>query len=164
MRLKNSIMIILFFVVLLLPLSAQRKSDIASAEDGPVSVERISEDILSQGRIAIYDIHFPPEKADILPESSDALANIAEFLNAHRDRKFFVVGHTAATGLFFADMSLSMDRAQRVVEELVESYGVEEDQLLSWGVAALCPVVSNKTDEGMARNRRIELVEAVSGW
>ncbi len=133
--------------------------EVESAQAGLVSVDSITDNISADGHVAIYDIRFAPDKADLLPESSEALTNIAEFLNANPDRKFFVVGHAAGTGVFLVEMSLSMDRAQAVVEELVANYGVDEDQLFSWGVGALCPVASNKTEEGRALNRRVELVE-----
>jgi OOP family OmpA-OmpF porin len=42
--------------------------------------------------------------------------------------------------------------------ELIAKYGVARDQLAAYGVGALCPVASNKSEEGAAKNRRVEIV------
>ncbi len=56
-------------------------------------------------------------------------------------------------------MELSKRRAEAVVKELVERYGIKSDRLRAFGVGPLAPVASNSTEEGRAKNRRVELVE-----
>jgi OOP family OmpA-OmpF porin len=46
-----------------------------------------------------------------------------------------------------------------VVRELVTKYGISPDRLKAYGVGSLAPIASNKTEEGRAMNRRVELVE-----
>ena len=72
--------------------------------------------------------------------------------------KLFVVGHTDSDGKLEANMKLSSDRAASVVKALIEN-GIQAARLKSSGVGPYCPVESNRTEEGKAKNRRVELVE-----
>lgn len=56
-------------------------------------------------------------------------------------------------------MKLSQARADAVVMALTSKYGIVSTRLKAYGVGPLAPVASNKTDEGRAKNRRVELVE-----
>ncbi|HDY87706.1 MAG TPA: OmpA family protein [bacterium] len=108
--------------------------------------------------MAVYDIHFEADKAEIKSDSKQALTNIADFLKSHSDRHFIIVGHAAGVGDFEAGMELSEKRAKAVLNELITKNGVDKDQLKSYGVDALCPLASNATDDGKAKNRRVEIV------
>src|SRR5690606_24935816 len=66
------------------------------------------------GRVAIHDIQFATGKADILPESSETIGNVAKLLQDHPDLKLLVEGHTDNTGDFQKNMQLSKDRAAAV--------------------------------------------------
>ena len=72
--------------------------------------------------------------------------------------KLLVVGHTDNVGGFPSNMDLSQRRAAAVVGALVQR-GIGRDRLARYGVSFASSVASNKTDEGRARNRRVELVE-----
>ena len=133
--------------------------EVEAVETGLVSATNISEDISATGHIAIYDVRFSADKADILPESAEALAIVADFLKANADQQFIVVGHAAGVGDFDSGMKLSRERAKAVMDELVSKYGVAGNQLEAYGVGALCPVASNNTEEGAAKNRRVEIVK-----
>jgi outer membrane protein OmpA-like peptidoglycan-associated protein len=56
-------------------------------------------------------------------------------------------------------VKLSQARAQSVVGELVSKHGIAAGRLIAFGAGPYAPVASNKTDEGRAKNRRVELVE-----
>ncbi len=51
------------------------------------------------------------------------------------------------------------ERADAIINSLVANYGISADRLKAHGVASLAPVASNDTEEGKARNRRVELVK-----
>jgi len=87
------------------------------------------------------------------------LAIIADYLKENSGKKFLVVGHTDNTGDFNANVTLSNERAKAVIEKLVTEHGIEQTQLIPYGVGSVSPQMSNATDEGKARNRRVELVE-----
>ncbi len=124
-----------------------------------VTLNVLNEGIADKGKIAIYDIYFDTGKSDVKNESSNALAIIAEYLKEYPDKKFAVVGHTDNTGDVNANVTLSKDRAKAVIEKLVAEHGIDRAQLMAYGVGSFSPQMSNATDEGKARNRRVELVE-----
>ncbi|MFN2396529.1 MAG: OmpA family protein [Bacteroidales bacterium] len=124
-----------------------------------VTLNVLNEGIADKGKIAIYDIYFDTGKSEVKNESNSALAIIADYLKDNPDKKFIIVGHTDNTGDFDANVTLSNDRAKAVIEKLVAEYGIEQAQLIPYGVGSVSPQMSNATDEGKARNRRVELVE-----
>lgn len=126
---------------------------------GLVTAKLLTEQIDKKGHLALDGIFFETGKAALTDKSSLALNNIAEYLNAHKNSNFFIVGHTDNVGNFASNMTLSENRAKTVMNELISKYGVNPNQLKAYGVANLLPVTSNKTDEGKARNRRVEIVE-----
>jgi len=133
--------------------------EIKLMETGLIKAEDIYEGIKKEGHIAIYSIYFDFDRADIKPESKPALDAIAKFLRDHPEIKLYVVGHTDNIGSLEYNMDLSKRRAEAVIKELVEKYGIEKERLKGFGVGPLSPVASNKTEEGRAKNRRVELVE-----
>lgn len=123
-----------------------------------VSASEIDKSLTDSGKVAIYGIHFDTAKADIKPESRPSLEQIAEFLKGQPDVRLHVVGHTDSVGSFNSNLALSRRRAEAVTAALVAEYGIDSGRLTSNGVASLAPVASNATDEGRAKNRRVELV------
>ncbi|MFO7575252.1 MAG: OmpA family protein [Bacteroidales bacterium] len=124
-----------------------------------VSLTVMNEGIAEKGKIAIYDIYFDMGKSEVKNESDNALSIIASYLNDNPDKKFLIVGHTDNTGDFNANVSLSNARANAVIEKLVSTFGINKAQVIPYGVGSASPQMSNATDEGKARNRRVELVE-----
>ncbi len=133
--------------------------EVEAVETGFVSAANISKDISMQGYIAIYDIHFDTGKSEINPTSAMSLKNIAEFLNTQTEKKYLIVGHTDNVGDFDANIQLSTERANAIVNELITKYGVSADLLKPTGAGSMSPVATNSTDEGKAKNRRVEIVE-----
>lgn len=116
-------------------------------------------DLKSTGHVAVYDIYFDTGKSVVKPESDAALDEIAKLLNADAGLKVYVVGHTDNVGGMDYNMKLSQTRAEAVMNALVGKYGIATARLKSYGVASLAPVASNDTEEGRAKNRRVELVK-----
>lgn len=123
-----------------------------------VSASEIEKSIAESGRVTLYGILFDFNKSDIKDESRPALDEIAKFLEADSERKLHVVGHTDAVGGFDFNLKLSKARANAVVSELVERYGIAAGRLKGNGVGMLAPIATNGTEEGRAKNRRVELV------
>jgi OmpA-OmpF porin, OOP family len=123
-----------------------------------VSADEMSQAIASKGRVALYGILFDFNKADIKPESRPALEEIARLLKQDPDLKLHVVGHTDNVGGYEFNLGLSKRRADAVVAALAKDYGITAKRLTPNGVAYLAPVAVNTTEEGRAKNRRVELV------
>ena len=119
----------------------------------------LSKGVAAEGHIAVYGILFDTGKAEIKPESSGAIAEIAKLLVENPSLKLHVVGHTDNQGKVAANMSLSQARAKAVMNVLVKKHGVSLSRLGAYGVGPYAPVASNRNDEGRAKNRRVELVE-----
>jgi outer membrane protein OmpA-like peptidoglycan-associated protein len=109
--------------------------------------------------VAIYGILFDTGKADLTPASGPALVEIAKLLKANAGLKVCVVGHTDMVGDLATNVTLSQARAQAVVSALVSQHGIVGSRLIPFGAGPYSPVASNKTEEGRAKNRRVELVE-----
>ena len=89
------------------------------------------------------------------------LSSIRKYLQEETDGalKLDVVGHTDNVGSFESNMKPSKDRADSVVKVLSDKHGFAPDRLKAYDVASLSPVASNDTEEGRAKNRRVELVK-----
>jgi OOP family OmpA-OmpF porin len=116
-------------------------------------------DINATGHVAVYGIYFDTNKSEVKPDSRPALEEIAKLLAQSPGLKLLVVGHTDMTGSLDANMKLSQARADSVVQALVSQHGVAPARLKGHGVGPLAPVASNDTEEGRAKNRRVELVK-----
>lgn len=110
------------------------------------------------GRIALYGIYFDTGRAEVKPESRPQLEEMAKLLKAQPQLRAFIVGHTDNQGGLDANLALSAQRAQAVVTALVSTYKIDPKRLAARGVASLAPVAGNSSEQGRARNRRVELV------
>lgn len=118
----------------------------------------MKEAIADKGKIDLYGILFDFDKDTLRPESKETLDQIAQLLEQNAELKLQIVGHTDNRGTAGYNMDLSERRAEKVVEALVTEYKIDEDRLSYSGAGATMPVASNATEEGRAKNRRVELV------
>lgn len=123
-----------------------------------LSTAELGKRIDSDGRVALYGILFDTSKAVLKPESLDSIDRIAELLVQRPTLKLHVVGHTDNEGAFDANLALSRRRADAVVADLVTRKGIARTRLTANGVGSLAPLQLNATEEGRAKNRRVELV------
>ena len=119
----------------------------------------LADGIGTTGHVAIYGIYFDFNKSDVKPESEPSLNEIAKLLTGNPNLKVFIVGHTDNVGGVDYNMKLSQARADAVVKVLTIKYKINLQRLKAYGVGQLAPVAPNKTEEGRAKNRRVELVE-----
>lgn len=124
-----------------------------------VTIESLNKGIETYGRSAVDNIYFDSGKAVVKEESEEALKTTAEFLKENNTKRYLVVGHTDNSGDFEMNMNLSGARARAVVEKLIEVYGIDKDQIIAVGVGPASPLLSNSTEAGRAKNRRVEIVE-----
>lgn len=130
----------------------------AMRQDVVASAEAWTGDLKTTGHATVYGIYFDTGSAVVKPESEPALQEIAKLLASDPSLKIWVVGHTDSVGGLESNLKLSRERAEAVRAALVGKHGVADGRLLAQGVGPLAPVATNTTDEGKARNRRVELV------
>jgi outer membrane protein OmpA-like peptidoglycan-associated protein len=124
-----------------------------------VDAAAIAKEVAATGRVALYGIYFDTNKTDIKPESAPAIDEIAKFLEQDAKAIVYVVGHTDNVGGYEQNMGLSQRRAEAVVKELTTKHGIPATRLKAAGSGPLAPVAPNETEEGRAKNRRVELVK-----
>jgi OOP family OmpA-OmpF porin len=129
-------------------------------ERGVVVPEITAEDMVAtlqrQGRVALYP-KFKPDEATILPESHDVIAKAAKALQQVPAQRINVEGHTDFIGNPQDNKALSLARAKAVADAFI-ALGVDPKRLTVAGYGQERPLADNTTEEGRAKNRRIELV------
>jgi outer membrane protein OmpA-like peptidoglycan-associated protein len=105
---------------------------------------------------------FASNESTLLPDAQTRLNQVAEALNQTKDRKVVVEGHTDSKGSPSTNQSLSQRRADAVREYLV-SRGFPSERIEAHGVGADRPIADNKTAEGRANNRRVEIIVPPKG-
>lgn len=135
----------------------------AAMEVGTVvlSLDALRNQIATEGRIAIYGIHFDTGSAIVKPDSAETLATIVKYLGENPGQSFFVVGHTDAEGSFSSNLTLSEARAEATVQAIVAQLPAARNKLIPHGVGPLSPVATNEDSEGRQLNRRVELVSTL---
>jgi outer membrane protein OmpA-like peptidoglycan-associated protein len=115
--------------------------------------------LAQEGHVAVPGIFFDFNKSDVKPESQPALEEVAKLLKTNPSMRVWVVGHTDNVGSPESNVTLSNARAAAVIKALTQQMGIEPKRLAPHGAGPFAPVATNKTEEGRARNRRVELVE-----
>ena len=111
----------------------------------------------TDGHIALY-INFETGKSDIKPESQNIIDQIAEMLKANATVKINIEGHTDNVGTLAANQTLSENRAKAVMNALITK-GIDKSRLTSKGLGQTKPIEDNSTEDGKAKNRRVEIVK-----
>lgn len=114
--------------------------------------------MMSDGKFITYGITFDVGRSTIKPESMGEINRIVKLMTENPDLKFSVEGHTDSTGNEASNQTLSEARSKAIVDKLVE-LGISADRLTASGKGQTSPIADNSTDEGRAKNRRVEFVK-----
>lgn len=123
-----------------------------------VSASEMLDALNKDGFIALYGILFDTGKDTIKAESEPLLGEIVSLLQSNAGLKLSVEGHTDNVGKAKANQDLSQRRAASVKKYLVGK-GVDAKRLETKGWGDTKPVSDNRTEDGRAKNRRVELVK-----
>jgi OOP family OmpA-OmpF porin len=130
----------------------------AMKQELAASAETMATELEASGRMALYGINFATNSATITPDSEKPLTEIVTLLNNQPEWKITVEGHTDNVGAKAANQVLSQKRAESVVAWLA-AHGVDKARLAAAGFGDSKPLEPNTSDEGKAKNRRVELVK-----
>jgi outer membrane protein OmpA-like peptidoglycan-associated protein len=109
------------------------------------------------GSMALY-IQFDTGKSNIKPESMAIIEQIAALLKAHPDLKLSIEGHTDNIGTPQSNKTLSTQRARSVMNAVVQK-GIANGRLTALGWGQENPIADNRSEDGRAKNRRVEIVK-----
>ncbi len=135
--------------------------DLTIIEKGEVEQEVTANAILKElnetGKAILY-INFDSGKATIKKESMPIVGQIIEMMKQATEIRLSVEGHTDNVGSNESNQKLSEARAKAVVEAIVKG-GIDASRLSSAGFGEEKPIADNSTEEGKAKNRRVELIK-----
>jgi outer membrane protein OmpA-like peptidoglycan-associated protein len=117
------------------------------------TVERVGEGIDVTFASGIL---FPFNSTDILPAGRSNLQELANSLQKYPNSDILIVGHTDSVGTDAYNLDLSQRRAQ-AASAYLQSLGVPAARVRTEGKGEAEPVVSNDTEEGRQKNRRVEI-------
>ena len=122
------------------------------------SMTPIEKAIAETGKFVTNNILFETGKATLKPESMTEIQKVADYMKKNPTARFEVQGHTDNQGSDKINDPLSQQRSEAVVKAL-EGLGVDGFNLKAVGKGSHEPVADNKTEEGRAKNRRVEFIK-----
>jgi len=125
------------------------------AKDGKPAAQNIAL-VKQKETFAFADIYFPSGKAAITPKAEAKLEGLYKVLSDNPELKVEIAGHTDGLGSNRVNLKLSQSRAE-AVKTWLEAKGIAADKLVAKGYGEDKPIASNKTRDGRAQNRRIEI-------
>ncbi|HAK44472.1 MAG TPA: OmpA family protein [Spirochaeta sp.] len=109
-------------------------------------------------KITLNNIQFAPNSSRLLGGELEKLDQIAGIIAEYPERDILVEGHTALAGTPEGRLQLSEQRAHAVADYLLKKGGRLPEQIIMRGMGAQHPVADNSTEEGMRKNRRVEII------
>jgi outer membrane protein OmpA-like peptidoglycan-associated protein len=107
--------------------------------------------------VTLGDVLFASGQAELIEGGQSSLEEVVDLLQTEPDKKIRVEGHTDSRGDSAANLLLSEQRAAAVRESLIK-LGVSPDRITAMGMGEDFPIASNDTEEGRARNRRVDVI------
>lgn len=137
------------------PVAADSLAPTASSVAQPVAQQPDADTLQVGATIILHNIFFDFDKAVLLQQSYNELQRMLEILQNYPKMRIEVRGHTDGHGSADYNQRLSENRAKAVVDYLV-SKGIDAKRLQYKGYGKTLPIATNATEEGRARNRRVE--------
>jgi len=120
---------------------------------------RPAKDMLAEGKLVTYGIHFETGSDVVLPDSAPILRQVAAYLETNAGVRLRVTGHTDNVGSAASNLDLSKRRAASVAKVLAAQFGVAAERFETDGKGDTQSVASNAKPEGRAMNRRVEFAK-----
>jgi outer membrane protein OmpA-like peptidoglycan-associated protein len=129
----------------------------AAAMTQVVSANKLWDDLSKNGFVTLY-INFDTGKSDLKEDGVKAVGEIVKVLEQNPSLAISIEGHTDNVGGAASNKQLSEDRAKSVMNAVIAG-GIDASRLSAIGYGQESPIADNRTEEGRAKNRRVELVK-----
>lgn len=129
------------------------------AESGTDARSGILKELMEKGRVSTNDIQFDFNSDKIKPTSYDIINTLGEALKQNAGLRIRIIGHTDNVGKDDYNKELSAKRAEAVKAYITANYEISAERVQIEGKGASNPVAPNTTDEGRAKNRRVEFIK-----
>ncbi len=134
------------------------KGGVALYERNEQSMTAVEKAIAETGKFVTNNILFETGKATLKPESMEEIQKVADYMKKNPTARFEVQGHTDNQGSDKINDPLSQQRAEAVVKAL-EGLGCDPFNMRAVGKGSHEPVADNATEDGRAKNRRVEFIK-----
>jgi OOP family OmpA-OmpF porin len=138
------------------PASGAEEEPAADPAPGASALEAAIE----AGTLVLEDLDWDHGASTLAPGDYASLAGLAAYLADNPGRRIAIVGHTDTAGSLAGNIALSRRRAEAVRDRLIRDHGAPAGRITAEGVGYLVPRASNQTEDGRARNRRVEVMLA----
>lgn len=108
-------------------------------------------------QMTLEDVAFASGQSQLRAEASDSISKLVEFVQADPEKRIRIEGHTDSTGSANANQVLAQRRAE-AIEKALRDAGIDPARMTAVGIGEDQPIASNDTEEGRARNRRVEII------
>ncbi len=109
-------------------------------------------------RLTLQGVLFQVDSAKLLPEAVEILSEAGSILKTNNDIRVRIEGHASSEAPFDYNQKLSERRAKAVKAFLVKQHGIDANRMETIGYGEERPIANNDTEEGRAKNRRMEFV------
>jgi OmpA-OmpF porin, OOP family len=108
--------------------------------------------------IRLVNLNFPQNKATLEPQYFTLLTKVQKAIQTFPNGTAVIEGHTDGVGDYQKNLELSQNRASSVYQYLMSTMGADASRISSVGLGGTKPIANNASEEGRAKNRRIEIV------
>ena len=127
--------------------------------DLSMSSKKTIQELLNElGSAVLSDVEFKAGSSELKDLDYASLMDLANYLNANKDLKVVLVGHTDAEGDLDRNVKLSEERAEAVANRLISKFDIRSDRVSFEGIGFLSPRATNQSAEGRNNNRRVEVI------
>ena len=107
--------------------------------------------------VTLGDVLFETGQTELRDDAMSSLVEVVDLLQSEPDKRIRIEGHTDSTGNSDANLRISQQRADAVLNALV-SLGVDAGRVTSVGMGQDFPIASNDSEDGRAQNRRVDVI------
>jgi outer membrane protein OmpA-like peptidoglycan-associated protein len=137
---------------------ARKEAQLAEAANSDLRLNNLTATRGAEGmQMTLDDIAFAPGQASLRPAAKASLGKLVAFVNRDPSKPIRIEGHTDSSGNSHANQVLSQRRADAVRDALIAA-GVAANRITTAGLGESQPVADNGTEEGRARNRRVDVI------